>query len=365
MDLRVDYLLVGSGLTGATAARMLWEAGREVLVVERRSCLGGNAHDFIHLSGIRVQTYGPHYFRTSSEEIWEFVNRFAPFYKYEAVVKAYIDGRYESWPIAGSYVRRVAGEQWTSEFVGIPTNFEEASLAVMPRVVYEKFIRGYVEKQWGTPPHTLSASLMGRIDLREDNDDDPRVKRSKYQGIPYGGYTGLVHSMLEGIPVLLNFDYLRHRHSIKARNLLIFTGPIDEFFGFDLGRLAYRGQEREHIYLPDVDYAQPYGQVNNPDPDNGQHIRTLEWKRLMPREIAERISGTVLTKEVPFSPASPNDYEYPFPDGANAKLYKRYRVRVEETPRLLICGRLGEYQYYDMDQAILRAINLTRQILEE
>ena len=356
-----DYLIVGSGLTGAVIARMLADESRDVLVVERRSHLGGNVHDHTHPSGIRVHTYGPHYFRTTSDEIWEFVNRFSPFYKYEAVVKSYVDGQYENWPIAASYIHRVVGEHWEPEFKGVPTDFEEACLAMMPRIVYRKFVKGYTEKQWGKPAHTLSASLAGRFDVRED--DDPRLKQHKYQAIPIEGYAGFMKNMLADIPVILNFDYLQNKQAIKAHKMLIFTGAIDEFFGYDLGRLAYRGQRRKHIYLPDKDYAQQCGQVNNPGLADGPHIRTLEWKHLMPPQYAERITGTVLTREMPITPTDVDHYEYPFPDETNAKLYQRYRKCADAIPDLLICGRLGEYRYYDMDQAIGRAMMLVRRLL--
>lgn len=358
----VDYLVVGSGLTGATIARILADAGREVIVVDRRSHLGGNVHDHCHPSGIRIHTYGPHYFRTSCEKIWDFVNRFASFFKYEAILKSYVDGCYENWPIAGSYIHRMLGEHWQPEFKGTPTNFEEASLAIMPRLVYEKFVKGYTENQWGVSADSLSASLVKRFNVHQD--DDPRLMRHKYQGIPVDGYASFMSNMLAGIPVILNFDYLSQQDQIKARKMLVFTGPIDEFFGFDLGRLSYRGQRREHVYVGGVDYAMPCGQINNPNSSNGPHIRTLEWKHMMPQEYAQHIQGTVLSKEFPYSPTNPNDYEYPFPDETNANLYKRYQKRAEQIPNLLICGRLGEYRYYDMDQAIARAMALANNLLK-
>jgi UDP-galactopyranose mutase len=361
--MHTDYLVVGSGLTGAVIARTLADAGQRVLVVDRRSHLGGNVHDHVHASGIRIHTYGPHYFRTNDDGLWAFVNRFSRFYLYEAALQSLVDGRHENWPIAGSYIRRAVGATWAPEFQGTPQNFEEASLAMMPRLVYEKFVKGYSEKQWGVPARALAAELAKRFDVRED--DEPRLMRHKHQGIPEAGYAGLMRAMLEGIPVLLNVDYLRHRAEFSAARRTIFTGPIDEYFGFDLGRLAYRGQRREHEYQPDVDCAQPCGQVNNPDPANGPHIRTLEWKHMMPQPHAARIRGTVLTRETTVTPTDPNDYEYPFPDAANARLYRQYRDRADATPGLLVCGRLGEYRYYDMDQAIARAQLLAARLLNE
>ncbi len=360
--MKVDYLIVGSGLTGATIARVLKDAGREVLVLEKRSHVGGNVHDQAHPSGIRVHTYGPHYFRTNSEKIWEYVNRFSNFYKFEAVVKSYVDGNYQNWPVSGSYIRQVAGEKWEKGFQGEPRNFEEASLAMMPRVIYEKFVKCYSEKQWGLPASSLSASLARRFDIRED--DDPRLMRHPHQGIPVDGYAGFMSAMLSGISVMLNTDWFDVRHAIKARKHLIFTGPIDAYFQNDIGRLVYRGQVRKTTYIPDVGYVLPCGQVNNPDPRHGPHIRTLEWKHMMPAHLAASILGTVLTTEVTVTPANENGYEYPFPDENNADLYNQYRKRANIIPDLLICGRLGEYRYYDMDQAIERAMYIADSILD-
>jgi UDP-galactopyranose mutase len=359
-QVKAEYIIVGSGLTGAVIARHLVDAGRSVILVDRRSHIGGNVHDHAHPSGIRIHTYGPHYFRTTSDDIWKFVNRFSAFYKYEAVLKSLVDGAFENWPIAASYIRRTVGEKWQPEFRGAPGNFEEASLAMMPRPVYEKFVKGYTEKQWGVPARTLSASLARRFDVRED--DEPRLMRHTYQALPADGYSALMRNMLAGIPVMIDCDYLRNREAFVAEKLLIFTGPIDEFFGFDLGRLKYRGQQREHTYKADVEFAQPAGQVNFPDASVPQ-IRTLEWKHMMQREYAQAIRGTVLTSETTITPAEPNAYEYPFPDDANARLYREYRQRADATPNLLICGRLGEYRYYDMDQAIGRAMMLADRIL--
>ncbi|MDB5356495.1 MAG: hypothetical protein JWN24_2948 [Phycisphaerales bacterium] len=361
--MKVDYLIVGAGLTGSVIARSLADAGRDVLIVDRRSHFGGNVHDHAHESGVRIHTYGPHYFRTSSDRIWAFATRFASFFRYEAALKSLVDGELENWPIAASYIRRRIGEGWKPEFAGRPANFEQAALSLMPRAIYEKFIKEYNEKQWGVPNSTLAASLCTRFDVRLD--DEPRLKPdSKHQGIPAQGYAHWMAKMIEGIPVILNYDFLQRRKEIRASRMLVFTGPIDEFFGYDLGKLVYRGQRRQHTYLPDTDFVQPCGQVNNPLHAGGPHIRTLEWKHMMDPQFAGRIRGTVLTTEVPYSPENPADYEYPFPDEKNATLYKAYRQRADGLSRTLVCGRLGEYRYYDMDQAIGRAMMLAEKMLD-
>lgn len=361
MPLPVDFLVVGSGLTGATIARALADAGREVLVLERRQHIGGNVHDHLHASGVRVHTYGPHYFRTNSEEIWRFVHRFSDFFPYEAVVQTLVDGRLEHWPVTAEYIRRAVGRFSIPSSNLVPSNFEEACLSMMPLQVYEKFVRGYTEKQWGTSAKNLSPRLASRFEVRLD--DEIRFSRHRHQGIPRAGYAEFTRRLLEGIPVLLNCDFLAARGCFQARELLIFTGAIDEFFCYDLGRLEYRAQRREHTFLPNESSIQPCGQVNNPSPDAGDHIRTLEWKHMMPPEQSAGIRGTVLTREHPFTPAQADCYEYPFPDQRNQTLYESYRSRASAIDRIMICGRLGEYRYFDMDQAIGRALRIARKIL--
>lgn len=147
MNVVVDYLIVGSGLSGATIARLFTDAKREVLLLERREHWGGNVHDSVHRSGISFHTYGPHYFRTNSERIWQFVNRFARFYPFAATLKTFVDGAFENYPLNARAIKRLAGAGWQPAFTGTPENFEQACLAHMPRVVYDKFIRGYTEKQ--------------------------------------------------------------------------------------------------------------------------------------------------------------------------------------------------------------------------
>jgi len=358
-----DYLIVGSGLTGAVIARALRDAGNSVQVLERRAHLGGNVYEETHSSGIVFHTYGPHYFRTNSDKLWAYVHRFAKFRPFEAVLKSHVDGRFENWPIAASYIRRTVGENWHPSVNESPRNFEEASLAMMPRAVYEKFVKGYSEKQWGVPATELSASLAKRFDVRED--DEPRLMRHRFQGLPENGYSDFMRELLRDIPVKLNCDYLRHRDQFTARRMTVFTGPIDEYFGFNLGKLKYRGQNRTHEYRADIDWSQPCIQVNNPDPANGPHIRTLEWKHLMAPEASTKISGTLLTREITVTPDDPNAYEYPFPDEKNVSLYKSYAEAARLIPNLLICGRLGEYCYYDMDQAIGRAQVLAQRLIDD
>jgi UDP-galactopyranose mutase len=363
IKIKSDYVVVGTGLTGAVIARQLHDAGREVVVLDKREHMGGNVHDYVHPSGIRIHTYGPHYFRTSSDELWDYVQRFSSFYKYEAAIKSFVDDNLENWPIAASYIRNKIGEVWEPEFKGTPTNFEEASLSMMPKEIFTKFVKGYSEKQWGISTKMLSPGLAKRFDVRID--DEPRLMRHKHQGLPIDGYAVFMQKMLAGLPVILGVDYLKNRPNIVSTRHLIFTGPIDEYYDCLLGRLHYRGQTREHIYYPESDLLQPCGQINNPDPQNGAHIRSLEWKHMMEEKYSNRIRGTVVTKETTVTPTNSDNFEYPFPDQANAALYSKYREMANGEPRVTICGRLGEYKYYDMDQSIARALQLSKKILSE
>ena len=354
--MEASLVVVGSGLTGATIARLARDAGHSVTVVERRAAVGGNVRDERHASGIVLHPFGPHFFRTASDRIWRFVNRFSRFRPFAAELKTKVDGAAEDWPVTAEYIERVCGPGWSPPFSGEPGNFEEACLAMMPRVVYEKFVRGYTEKQWGMPAAGLDASLATRFEVRTGS--DRRLKTSAYQGLPTIGYSGFMEAMLAGIDVRRSTDFLAHRSELAGQRLTVFTGPIDEFFGFDLGRLHYRAQQRRHQWLGDLAYKHATVSTNFPDPADGAFIREVEWKRIMTADEAAAIPGTLITREYPFSSENPDQYEYPFPNAANRRLYERYAERAQASPDLLICGRLGEYRYYDMDQAIGRAMTL-------
>lgn len=363
--MKVDYLIVGSGLTGAVIARMLADAGRDVLVVERRAQVGGNVADAVHeASGIRYNLFGPHYFRTSSERIWSFVQRFADFFPFEARVKTLVDGRAECWPPNEEFLCRKVGKNWRHQVSNRQEwgNFEEAAFSLIPRVILDKVVRGYSEKQWGVTCDQLSPDLCKRFDVRQGC-EDRLTPHAKFQGLPREGYSAWMREMLRGIPCCVNWDYLEKRGSLGWKHL-IFTGPIDAFFGYDLGKLQYRGQQRTHAFEPAAKYVQSCGQINEPRADVS-HIRTIEWKWMMHPDDAARVTGSLLTRETPFSPANPDQYEYPFPDEANARLYKEYRKRADALEGVSIEGRLGRNEYLDMDAAIARAMKVAERLLKE
>lgn len=363
MIVTADYIVVGAGITGATIARVLADAGREVAVIDRRSHLGGNCHDQRHVSGIQFNTYGPHYFRTSSERIWDFVRRFSSFRKYEARVLTYAMDRLWKWPLHRTELSSLLHGNWDVGFSGAPRTFEEAALAQMPEKIYRVFIEGYTTKQWGVPPHALLPDVAKRFDVRSDGDD--RLSRHRFQGIPDNGYTAWISSMLDGIPTSLGTDYLQNRSGFRFRKYLVFTGAIDEYFGHRYGRLRYRGQRRETTYSQTINTMQPSVQVNYPEISFKPTIRAIEWKHLMRPADRERIVGTLTTTETPVEATNVDEYEYPFPDSHNQALYAQYSRLSSALANVLICGRLGEYRYLDMDQAIGRALTLGQQLLRE
>lgn len=336
----LDFLVVGSGLTGATIARLLHDQGHRVLVLEQRDHVGGNVHDHLR-HGIRVHTYGPHYFRTNNPRIWAWVNRFAEWWEYEPCLLSEVDGELYPWPPTADVVERFTDDPRLHE--GRVTNFEEASLTMMPEGVYRRFVEGYTRKQWGCDPVTLSPDLAGRFDVRTT---DLRLKPHRWQGVPVHGYHSLMQSLLEGIRVELGTPWDHHPRGAHV----VYTGPLDAYHQHRLGKLGYRQQHRTHHWHPEVDQWQPCGQVNNPGP--GAHIRTLEWKHMQPTPA----KGTVITMETPMA----GGYEYPIPDATNRELAVRYK-RIP-TPGVTICGRLGEYRYYDMDQAIGRAMRIAARL---
>lgn len=353
-----DLLVVGSGLTGATIARLAADAGYRVVVIERRAAVGGNVRDAVHESDIRYGLYGPHYFRTSSPKIWEFVNRFATFRPFAAEVKAMVAGRLEDWPITEAYLERLCGPRWRQLLPIYQRrdirNFEAACLAAMPRAMYACFVQAYTAKQWGIDPRELEPGLAGRFEIRCGA--DRRLKTSTWQGVPVDGYAALVERMLAdpspgGIEVHCGVDWLRRNSRVASSPMTVFTGPIDEFFWFDLGRLRYRAQRREHSWLKADRLLYPTVQTNLPNPEV-PWVRVIEWRHMMP-EIG---TGTLLTNEYPYSPSDPDAYEYPFPAAADRALYERYRKRASAMPDVIFAGRLGEFKYLDMDQAIARAM---------
>lgn len=353
---KLDYLIVGAGLTGAVVARLLVDAGKRVRVVERKTHPGGNCYDYKHESGILICAHGPHYFRTNSERIWKFVQRYAEWTPFAAELQTRIGLNYEPWPITEEWITRTCGAGWKPAFTGIASNFEEACLTRMPQVAYEMFIKGYTQKQWGKAPVNLSADLANRIEVRTG--DDRRLKQCIYQGVPRAGYTQFIRRLLTGIPVELGVEY---RRDIWPAAHTVYTGPIDEFYGYRLGKLGYRTQMRKTYWDKLASQVQPVIQVNYPD-INDSHIRTIEWRHA---QRGDHYKGTVVTYEYPADAFRPADCEYPIPDLSNTERYGLYQALAALEPDVTFAGRLGLYRYMDMDQAIGAALKLANCLLQK
>ena len=360
--IKADYVVVGAGLTGSTIARILKDYKQDVIILDRKEHIAGNVYDYRHECGAMINKYGPHYFKCGSEKIWNFLNRFTEFYNWSATLCSKVNGEYLNWPVNQDYIEKVAGTNWNL-FRGEPSNFEDACLAKMPKQLYEIFIKGYTEKQWGVKATELDKELANRITINKPN-VNTLTPNHRWNAIPRNGYTEMVKNIIGGIELKLDFDYLRNVERIVAKKMLVFTGPVDEFFNHKYGKLKYRGQNRKIEYLDNIQQHQPCIQVNYPD-INDPRIRTIEWKHLIPQEKKDKIKGTVLTHETPFTPQNSNQYEYPFPDKYNKNLYEKYKQDADKLSNTLICGRLGEYKYYDMDQAIGRAMMLAAGILQK
>jgi UDP-galactopyranose mutase len=347
-----ELIIVGAGLTGATVGRLAHNDGHHVVIYEARDVPGGNVRDAVHASGIRYGLYGPHYFRTSSYKIWEFATRFAQFRPWAAEVMSMVNGTPWPWPVT----RDMVGHYKASPPPTLPhVNFEEACLGMVPRGLYEDFIKGYTEKQWGVSATELEPELAGRFEIREG--DDRRLKTASFQGLPIGGYSAWIERMLDGIEVVCG---KRRDDPSRLAGRVVHTGPIDEALGYEFGALRYRGQVREHVYKP-CPPGQPCVQLNFPD-RAVPYVRSIEWRHQWPCLGA---SGTLVTHEYPFTPEDPDDYEYPFPDRANRELYERYAaLAARALPNVVFAGRLGEYRYLDMDQAIARAMTKYEKVIK-
>lgn len=348
-----DYLVVGAGLTGATIARALTDAGRNVAVVERAAHVGGLCYDAIHPSGQLYGLRGPHYFRTSSDEIWDFVNRFATFRKYEArVLVKGCNGISTPWPLQ-------AAEHWEPAFTGIPHNFEQYVLSLMPERPYVEYVKGYTEKMWNCRATDLPIDLAKRFDVRR-NGDTRLTPKARHQGLPTRGYTDMIKRMLEGIPVMLNEPFDPRIH--KAGRLLIYTGALDAYFGHILGVLPYRTMRRDVTYHRHIHFFQPAGQVNNACADRPD-IRSIEWKDINPLDSYADDAGTLVTTEYPQDAENDEDAEYPVPTKDAQELAGKYRELARAHEDVLICGRLGNYRYQDMDHSIGQGLALAKRIL--
>jgi UDP-galactopyranose mutase len=351
-----DYLIVGAGYAGSVLAeRLARGSGKQVLLVDRRPHIGGNAYDHYDDSGILVHKYGPHIFHTNSKEVFEYLSRFTEWRQYQHKVLASVDGQLVPIPINLDTINKLYGLNLNSfqmeEFLAsraerkdeIRTS-EDVVVNKVGRELYEKFFRGYTRKQWGLDPSELDAQVTARVPTRTNRDD--RYFTDTYQAMPRNGFTRMFANMLDhpNIKVMLNTDYRDVKDAIPYREL-IFTGPVDEFFDFEYGKLPYRCLDFKHETLNQVQH-QPVAVVNYPN-DN-EFTRVTEFKHLTGQEHGK----TSIVYE--YSRADGDPY-YPIPRQENAAIYKKYQQLADESG-ILFVGRLATYKYYNMDQVVAQAL---------
>ena len=360
-----DWLIVGAGFAGATLAeRIATERDEKVLIIDRRPHIGGNAYDRFNEDGLLVHQYGPHIFHTNSEMIFEHLSKFTEWRKYEHRVLAVVDGQEVPIPINLDTVNRLYGLNLTSE--ELPAWFaaraetvdpirtsEDVVVSVVGRELYEKFFQGYTRKQWGMDPSELDKSVTARVPTRTNRDD--RYFTDEYQYMPKHGYTRMFEKMLDhpNIKVMTQTDYADIKNEVTFKRL-IWTGPVDEYFGFRHGKLPYRSLKFRHETL-DVEQALPTGTVNYPQTED--YTRISEYK-FMTGQVHPK---TAITYEYPSAEGDPY---YPIPRPENAELYKKYERLAMATPNVWFVGRLATYRYYNMDQVTGQALATFRRIQE-
>jgi len=365
--MRYDYLIVGAGLFGAVFAHEAAKRGRKCLVIDRRDHIAGNAYTE-SIEGINVHKYGAHIFHTSNKEVWDYVNQFAEFNHYiNSPVAVYGDELYnlpfnmntfsKMWNIkTPAEAKAIIASQVEKENIGEPENLEQQALKLVGRDIYEKLVKGYTEKQWGRSCTELPSFIIRRLPLRFTYDNN--YFDDRYQGIPEGGYTQIVEKMLAGIEVRLGvdyFDFIRENPDIAEKT--VYTGMIDEFFGYKLGVLQYRSVRFETEVI-DTDNYQGNAVVNYTEREV-PYTRIIEHKHF---EFGTQ-EKTVISREYSSEWSIGVDPYYPINDEKNGALYQQYRALAETVPNVIFGGRLGEYKYYDMDKVIASALELVKKEL--
>lgn len=363
---KFDYLIVGAGLYGATAAHELRRQGKSVLVIEKRNHVGGNIYTE-NIEGIQVHTYGAHIFHTNMKFVWDYVNQFATFNRFTNSPVANYYGELYSLPFSMYTFNKMWGvvtpeeafaiieEQKKAAGISMPKNLEEQAISLVGTDVYEKLIKGYTEKQWGRPCSELPVFIIKRLPVRFTFDNN--YFNALYQGIPVGGYSKMIENMLSGVEVKLESDYLNDKDSWDAiANRIIYTGPIDAYFHYVLGPLEYRSVRFETEFLNKPNF-QGNAVVNYTD-------RETPWTRIIEHKWFEfgkdkdgnDLPNTVISREYSTKWQVGDEPYYPVNDEKNSALYQNYRTLAQKEKKVVFGGRLGEYKYCDMDTVIAEAV---------
>jgi len=355
-----DWLVVGAGFAGSVLAERLAEVRNEtVLVIDRRDHVGGNAHDCLDRAGILIHRYGPHIFHTNAERVLKHLSRFTQWRPYEHRVLGMVDGRLVPIPINRTTINTLYGLdlpddaaveaffQSRAEHVPEIRTSRDVVVSRVGRELYEKFFQGYTRKQWDLDPSELDKSVTARVPVRTNEDD--RYFTDRFQCMPSDGYTAMFRRMLDhpNITVETGRDFAEFRDRGIARRI-VFTGPVDEYFGHVLGRLPYRSLRFEHEIL-DKPWFQAVGTVNYPSEDV-PYTRVSEWKHL----TGQRHGKTSIVTEYPSAEGDPY---YPIPRPENQALYKRYEAMADAARDVWFVGRLATYRYYNMDQVVAQALS--------
>jgi UDP-galactopyranose mutase len=363
---KLDFCVVGAGFAGATVAERLADAGASVLVIDKRPHVAGNAYDELDEHGVLVHRYGPHIFHTNAARIVDYLSNFTTWRPYEHRVRAVVDGRQYPLPINRDTINRLYGldldERGVAEYLNsvreprdpVRTS-EDVIVDRVGRDLYEKFFLNYTRKQWGVDPSQLAASVAARVPARTNTDD--RYFTDEHQVMPVQGYTRLFERMLDHprIELRLSTDFL----ALQPRPVcghIVFTGPIDAYFGHCYGRLPYRSLSFEHEHLPRTRFYQRVGTVNYPN--DHAFTRITEFKHLTGQDHP----GTSIVREYPQAHGEPY---YPVPCPQNEALYRRYADRAALERNVTFVGRLAQYRYYNMDQVVAAALKAAAGILQE
>ena len=361
MSKKYDYLIVGSGLFGAVFAHFATLANKKCLVIDRRSHTGGNIY-CENRDGINIHKYGAHIFHTSNRDVWEFVQKFAEFNNYVNSPIANFRGEIynlpfnmntfaKMWGVATPEQAReiIAAQQ--GAITGEPRNLEEQAISLVGRDIYEKLIQGYTQKQWGRPCSELPAFIIKRLPVRYTYDNN--YFNDRFQGIPIGGYNQIIDRLLEGCDVQTGVDFLKDRAKFEAlAEKIVYTGAIDEYFGFKFGALEYRGLRFETERL-ECDNHQGVAVVNYTAAEVS-YTRIIEHKHFEFGGGAEGV--TYITREYPADWKIGDEAYYPVNNAQNSALYERYAALAKEQKNVIFGGRLAEYKYYDMDKVIESAM---------
>ena len=360
---KYDYLIVGSGLFGATISRRLKNEGKKVLVIEKRNHIGGNVYTE-NIEGIDVHKYGAHIFHTDYKDVWDFVNSFSEFNRYTNSPIARIGNEIYNLPFNMNTFSKIWNDVFTpkdalnhiekekQEITGEPSNLEEQAISLVGRTIYEKLIKGYTEKQWNKDCRDLPSFIIKRLPVRLTYDNN--YFNDRYQGIPIDGYTKLVERMLDGIEVKINtnfFDDIDYYKSISDK--IVYTGPLDEYFNYSLGELEWRSLKFETKTINQENFQG--NAVVNYTGHEVEYTRVIEHKHFNSNNIS---SKTVITYEYPCDYENGMEKYYTVNDKKNDELASKYRNLAKNEKNVIFGGRLAEYKYYDMDDVIKRALEI-------